>query len=157
MSALLVLNDPGRRGWYVPWLRDIQHIVAELDLGLLSVAAPVHGPGPDFLWPSPTSPLTTIEDDLARVQATDPDVVAAELAERARRLDPRSLPADLYRVLIGDPAAARDMLVAQQRLAWRTLIAPLWDRMRGLLHGVAPVLAMTYAAIRTPSPSRSPW
>jgi DNA-binding transcriptional ArsR family regulator len=133
MSTLLVLTDPGRHCWYLPWLRDIQHVVAELDLGLLSIAAPVHGLGPDFLWPSPTSPLTTIEDDLAQVRATDPSIVAAELAEQARRLDPRTVPADLYRALTGDPIEARDLLVAQQRLAWQTLVAPLWDRMRGML------------------------
>jgi DNA-binding transcriptional ArsR family regulator len=28
---------------------------------------------------------------------------------------------------------ARDTLVAQQRLAWHALVAPLWDRMRGML------------------------
>ena len=133
MSALLVLNDPGRHCWYLPWLRDIQQVVAELDLGLLSIAAPVRGHGPDFLWPSPTSPLTTIEDDLAQVQATDPSTVAAELAEQARRLDPGTVPVDLYRALTGDPVEIRDLLVAQQRLAWQTLVAPLWDRMRGML------------------------
>jgi len=133
MSALLVLNAPRRQGWYLPWLRDIQHVLTELDLGLLGVAAPVNGHGPDFLWPSPTSPLTTIEDDLAQVQATGPDVVAAELAEHARRLDRRSVPAAHYRALIGDPVKARDRLVADQRQAWQALVAPLWDRMRGLL------------------------
>lgn len=133
MSALLVLNAPARHCWYLPWLRDIQPVVADLDLGLLSVATPVRGHGPDFLWPSPTSPLTTIEDDLAQVQATDPAIVAAELAEHARRLDPRTVPADLYRALTADPAEARDRLVTYQRLAWQILVEPLWDRMRGLL------------------------
>ncbi|WP_405779118.1 DUF5937 family protein [Streptomyces sp. NBC_00859] len=133
MSALLVLNAPSRHAWYLPWLRDIQDVVAELHLGLLGVAVPVRGHGPDFLWPSPTSPLTTIEDDLAQVQATEPDVVATELAEHARRLDPRTVPVHLYRALTGDPVDARDKLVAHQREAWRILIAPLWDRIRGLL------------------------
>jgi DNA-binding transcriptional ArsR family regulator len=133
MSALLVLTHPGRHCWYLPWLRDIQHVAAELDLGLLRAASPVRGHGPDFLWPSPTGPLTTIEDDLAQVQAADLGVVAAELAEHAGRLDPRTVPADVSRVLAGDPAEARDRLVAQQRLAWQALISPLWDRMRGLL------------------------
>jgi DNA-binding transcriptional ArsR family regulator len=133
MSALLVLNAPSRHAWYLPWLRDFQDVVAKLDLGLLGVAVPVRGHGPDFLWPSPTSPLTTIEDDLAQVQATDPEVVATELAEHARRLDPRTVPAHLYRALTGDPVEARDKLVAHQREAWRILVAPLWDRIRGLL------------------------
>lgn len=133
MSTLLVLGNPSRHCWYLPWLRDIQPILAELDLRLLRVTGPVHGHAPDFLWPSPKSPLTTIEDDLAQVQATDPDVVADELAEHVRRIDPRIVPGDLYRVLTGDPAQARDMLVAQQRLAWEALVAPLWDRMRGML------------------------
>ncbi|MFL6141473.1 MAG: DUF5937 family protein [Labedaea sp.] len=133
MLTLLVLNDPGRHCWYLPWLRDVQPVVAGLDLSLLRLAAPVHGHGPDFLWPSPTGPLTTIEDDLARVRATDPGIVAAALAGHARRLDPRDVPANLYRALTGDPVEARDTLVAQQRLAWQALVEPLWDRIRGML------------------------
>jgi DNA-binding transcriptional ArsR family regulator len=133
MSALLVLNSPSRHGWYLPWLRDIQHVLAELDLGLLGVAAPVDGHGPDFLWPSPTGPFATIEEDLAQVQATAPDVVSSELVDHARRLDLGTVPADLHRALTGDPVEARDRLVAHQRQAWEALVAPLWDRMRGLL------------------------
>ncbi|MEV6644227.1 DUF5937 family protein [Amycolatopsis sp. NPDC051371] len=133
MSALLVLTEPRRHSWYLSWLRDVQPVVAGLDLGVLNAAAPSNGYGPDFLWPSPTSPLTTIEDDLAQVQRTDPVIVAAELAEHARRVDrhgPRDAP---HRFLTGDPVIARDTLVGQQRLAWQTLVEPLWDRIRGLL------------------------
>jgi DNA-binding transcriptional ArsR family regulator len=133
MSALLVLKDPGRHGWYLTWLREVEQVVAGLDLGLLGAALPSKGHGPDFLWPSPTGPLTTIEDELAQVQATAPAVVAAELAEQARRLDPRTVPERLHRALTGDPRAARDALASQQRLAWQALVAPLWNRMRGLL------------------------
>ncbi|MFF1615158.1 hypothetical protein ACFVYA_46110 [Amycolatopsis sp. NPDC058278] len=49
MSALLVLKKPGRHGWYLSWLRDVQPVVARLDLGLLDAAAPSNGYGPDFL------------------------------------------------------------------------------------------------------------
>jgi DNA-binding transcriptional ArsR family regulator len=133
MTALLVLKNPSRHGGYLTWLREVQHVVDELDLGLLSVASPSQGHGPDFLWPTPSSPLTTIEDDLAQVQATDTHVVATELAEHARRLDPRNVSADLHRALIGDPGEVRDTLVAQQRQAWHALVEPLWDRVRGLL------------------------
>jgi hypothetical protein len=133
MTALLVLKNPGRHGWYLPWLRDVQDVVARLDLGLLNLAAPSRGHGPDFLWPSPTSPLTTIDDDLAQVRATDARVVAAELTAHARRLDLRNVPVDAYRALTSDPVTTRDMLVEQQRLAWQMLVAPHWLRMRGLL------------------------
>ncbi|WP_205661236.1 ArsR/SmtB family transcription factor [Amycolatopsis vastitatis] len=129
MSALLVLKEPGRHSWYRSWLRDVRPVVAGLDLGLLNAAAPSNGYGPDFLWPSPTGPRTTVEDDLAQVRATDPGIVAAELAEHARRA-PRHAP---YRLLTGDPVIIRDTLAGQQRLAWQTLVEPLWDRIRGLL------------------------
>ncbi|WP_217709579.1 DUF5937 family protein [Amycolatopsis sp. Hca4] len=130
MSALLVLKAPGRHGWYLPWLRDVWPDLARLDLGLLYAAAPSNGYGPDFLWPSPTSPLTTIDDDLAQVRATDPATVAAELAEHTRR---HALRDDLRRILTGDPVLARDTLANQQQLAWQALVEPLWDRIRGLL------------------------
>ncbi len=148
MSALLALKEPAHHGWYLPWLRDVRPVVARLDLGLLDAAAPSNGYGPDFLWPSPTGPLTTIDDDLAQVRATDPATVAAELAEHARRLDRQALRDDLRRVLTGDPVIARNILVTQQRLAWQALVEPLWDRIRGLLdaasrpgHGSWPTAA----------------
>jgi hypothetical protein len=128
MSAVMVLMDRRRQGWYLPWLREVRPALARLDLGLLSVAAPANGHGPDFLWPSPGTARTTVEEDLDRVRATDPRIVAAELAEHARRLDPRTVPADLYRALVEDPARTRDRLVEQQRLAWQALVAPLWER-----------------------------
>ncbi|OJY48982.1 DUF5937 family protein [Pseudonocardia sp. 73-21] len=127
MSALLVLKDPARHGWYLPWLREVQPVAAGLDLALLNAVMPVRGYGPDFLWPSPATPLTTIEDDLAVVQATDPDVVAVQVAVCS------ALPADVRRAVADDPARVRDELVAQQWLAWRSLVAPFWDRMRGML------------------------
>lgn len=133
MTALLVLKDPSRRGWYSPWLSRAREALAGLNLELLSAAAPSRGYGPDFLWPSPAGPFTTIEDELARVRATDPGTVASELAEHTRRLDPRTVPADLYRALAGDPVISRDTLAAQQQLAWQALVAPLWDKIRGLL------------------------
>ncbi len=132
MSALLVLKDRRRHGWYLSWLREVRPAVARLDLDLLDVAAPAHGHGPDFLWPSPGTARTTIEEDLDEVRATDPQTVAVELAEHARRLDPQTVPADLYRALVKDPARTRDRLVEQQRLAWQTLVAPLWDRILSL-------------------------
>ncbi|WP_230582425.1 ArsR/SmtB family transcription factor [Salinispora tropica] len=133
MSALLVLKNPRRHGWYLPWLRDIQPVAAELDLKLLNLATPTKGHGPDFLWPTPTSPLTTIDDDLAQVQAADPRTVAEEITAHIRRLDRHAIPENLRRALTDDPAKTRDMLAAQQRLAWQTLIAPRWDQIRGLL------------------------
>jgi DNA-binding transcriptional ArsR family regulator len=131
MSALLVLSSPSRHCWYLPWLRDSRPVAATADLHLLRAAVPSNGHGPDFLWPTPTGPMTTIEEDLAQVQATSPEVVATELAEHARRLDP--VPEDLRRALAADPTEVRDVLVAQQRRAWQTLVEPLWDRIRGLL------------------------
>lgn len=127
MSALLVLKDPARHGWYLPWLSEAQPVADALDLGLLNAVLPVRGYGPDFLWPSPATPLTTIEDDLAQVRATDPAVVATQLAGCAR------LSTALRRAVADDPAGLRDALAAQQQLVWRSLIAPTWDRLRGML------------------------
>jgi len=133
MSALLTLVRPRRHAFYEPWLRSVRPAAAALDLDLLVMAASARGRGADFLWPSPAGPTTTIEDDLARVAASPPDRVRIDLAEQAARADARTAPAAALEVLTGDPVAARDQLVAQQRTAWDVFVAPVWDRIRGAL------------------------
>lgn len=133
MAALMVLREPRRHAFYPRWLDTVRpDPPRDPLLDLLLLAMPVRGHAPDFLLPTPQDPVGRVEDELAVVAATAPEVVAAELADHARRLDHRTVAAEPLRTLTGDPVRARDLLVAGQRAAWQTLVEPLWERIRGL-------------------------
>jgi hypothetical protein len=65
------------------------------------VLQPRRGYTPDFLSP-PTGPLAQFDDDLARIAATPPNQVSAEIALSLRDT-PGASDSELGRLLLGDP------------------------------------------------------
>ncbi len=118
---------PGHRGWIegaVPRL-------AGLDLDLLYAVNPLGRTAwPNFNAPPPITPHPRIEDELARVAATDPEVVRADV----RRVHPEGVPAEA-RPFVDDPADALAVLVDQMRAFWATTLEPQWGRMAAFLEG----------------------
>jgi hypothetical protein len=61
-------------------LDSVRPKVDALDLRPITVLQPRRGYTPDFLSPPPTGPLAQFDDDLARIAATPPNQVSAEIA-----------------------------------------------------------------------------
>ncbi|WP_433245156.1 ArsR family transcriptional regulator [Streptosporangium sp. CA-135522] len=80
---------------------------------------------PDFLSPIPRSASPTIEEELDRLRATDPDVMAAEINLQT------STP-DLDRFL-KNPVRALGELADGLQAYWDAALAPYWPAMRGAL------------------------
>jgi DNA-binding transcriptional ArsR family regulator len=117
--------------------------VADLDLTLLDVATPAGGPHwPVFCGPPPRVPRAEIDEELARVSATPPERVAAEIA----RSYPAGVPA-AGRSFIGDPAYARDRLVAQMKAFWQVALAPWWTAISTLLESEVAWRARRLASV----------
>lgn len=131
-EAVRTLFLPDRHGHHLPWLRRMRHGAAGLDLAPLRLLMPHRGRGPDFLSPPPDGLFVTIEDELARVRATDPDVAHADLT-RALAETPGAALTPAGRTMLAEPArAVRDLADLLAR-TWDTLIAPYWPRMNALL------------------------
>ncbi len=116
------VEDAGRHAVHLPWVRAVRGLDCD------PVLRAVSRPGaylPDFLTPPPSGPLATLDEELAVVAATPPDVVVADLRSTARR---RPLA-----VALDDPAGLRDRLCAAVRAWHDAAIAPHWPRMRALL------------------------
>lgn len=124
MAAVRALReDRGAR--HAPWLADLPVTnLRECFAPLLLVQPPGRASVPDFLSPPPRSAVGQVEEELARVAATAPAVVAHEL---------RACLGDREPELQADPAAARDLLVGLEREAWHALVAPHWPRLLRLL------------------------
>src|SRR6201987_3997646 len=80
-DALRSLSRPGAAAYHLPWQRQARQLVPRLAVEPLLAILAVHGYQPDFINPAPDSPFTEIGAELARVRATAPEKVAAELAE----------------------------------------------------------------------------
>jgi DNA-binding transcriptional ArsR family regulator len=101
--------------WAAPRVRD-------LDLSLYDVAAPLGGSyWPVFVSPPPLEPHPTIDAELARVAATPPEQVVAELTRRyGARLPVAARP------FADDPAGSMLRLIGQMRSLWDAVLAPRW-------------------------------
>ncbi|MDA2813824.1 DUF5937 family protein [Nocardiopsis sp. RSe5-2] len=130
-AAAHTLLEPDRHGLHLPWVRRAR-LPEGTDLAGFRLLVPRPGYVPDFLTPAPEGPLTSVEGELARVRATPPGQVGAEL--RQCLLDPRRrLPRDAVDGLLRDPAATRDALADLLEVFWHHLVRPHWSRMRALL------------------------
>lgn len=135
-EAVRMLGRPHRHGYHRPWLRRTREAAAGLDLSLLWLfMAPGGGYTPDFLGPPPEAPFPaspTFADELARMRATGPAVAHREMA-RSLACTPGAAEGPLGRSLLADPASAVARLADLTELAWRTLVAPDWPRLRRVL------------------------
>ncbi|RKN47868.1 helix-turn-helix domain-containing protein [Micromonospora endolithica] len=127
------LADPGRYVVHLPWIRRVRTPATDPALvGSLRVLDAIARPGawlPDFLTPPPARMPGDIEEELAAVAATPPEVVVADLRAVAAR-SPLPPP-------VGAGLTAPDLLVADLvkavRIWHRVAVAPYWPRMRALL------------------------
>jgi hypothetical protein len=113
-------------------LDSVRPKVDALDLRPITLLQPRRGYTPDFLSPPPTGPLAQFDDDLARIAATPPNQVSAEIALSLRDT-PGASDSELGRLLLGDPGEILNLLTKLIREAWHALIEPVWPPVRALL------------------------
>ncbi|CCK32711.1 transcriptional regulator, ArsR family [Streptomyces davaonensis JCM 4913] len=132
-EALRLLRRPARHGYHRGWLRRVGRTVAGLDLSPLWLF--MQPPGrytPDFLGPPPPEPYPAIEDELARMRATDPSLAHAEMV-RSLAGTPGLAASAEGRAALDDPAATVRRLADLTERAWHALLAPDWARHRAVL------------------------
>ncbi|MBN6054734.1 winged helix-turn-helix transcriptional regulator [Nonomuraea sp. RK-328] len=104
---------------------------AGLDRGWLADMIPPAGHLPDFLNPAPVTPSPGLSDELAAIEATDPEQIRQDLdhlaAERGGRLSPR------LRSLHRTPRTCLPRIVAEIEAYWGLAMAPYWARIRSVL------------------------
>jgi hypothetical protein len=135
-AAVRLLSRPGRYPMHAPWLRRVRPALDQLDLHLLSRLMRPQRYEPDFLFPPPRTVGEEIEVGLARIRATPPEQVAAEVARSladdggtgAAGTDPAG-PA----WVVDHPEALRDRVADAMEQSWETLVAPWWPQLRETL------------------------
>lgn len=128
VASLGVLNDPTGHTMHLPWYRDVAGLADQLDLELIRALVPPKGYAPDFPSPPPDRQLPDLDADLARVAATPPERVRAELAKLFG-----SSPPPVAAELLANPTAGLQTVVAQLRRWFDVALAEHWRRIRALL------------------------
>jgi Family of unknown function (DUF5937)/Bacterial regulatory protein, arsR family len=132
-EALRMLRRPARHGYHRAWLRRAGRALAGLDLSPLWLFVPrAAGYTPDFLGPPPEDPYPSIDDELARMRATDPELARAEMA-RSLACTPGLGDSPQGRRALDDPAGTVRRLADLTELAWHALLARDWPRHRAVL------------------------
>ncbi|HET7388126.1 MAG TPA: hypothetical protein VFJ19_15845 [Nocardioidaceae bacterium] len=132
-AATYVLRLPSQFPEHKRWVEDVTRRMSELSLGLLYAALPLPQGSttrPSFNALPPVVPHPHIEGELARLAATDPELVRSDVL----RAYPAGVP-DAARVFVDDPASGLAELVVQARAWWDVALAPWWRRISYFLEG----------------------
>lgn len=144
--SLWALADPRRYALHAPWLRFARAQLPAADLGfLLSLVGPSLAL-PDFITPRPAAFAPSIEDELATVRGTAPQLVRRDLiAVHA----PSPLPGALADAASSDDEAVeavRDAICLVLQRYWETCLKPIWPQLRLVLEADVTYRARRLAA-----------
>ncbi|MFI1095461.1 ArsR/SmtB family transcription factor [Streptomyces sp. NPDC020917] len=131
--SLRMWDHPGSYVEQTPWFRRMRPDFEALrGRELLRSLVASNRFTPDFLTPRPTTTWPDVEDELAALRATPPDLVLPDL-ERAFLPHDRVLPA-LLREGRDDPEALLDRIAEALAEYWERCLAPAWwPRARSVL------------------------
>lgn len=138
VTSLRRLTAASPSGLHAPWLERVRPRLGGLELDLLTAVVRPTGYIPDFLQPFPPRRAPSFESSLADMAATDPRLVAAELAHLAQHPIAQQGPGrgrrvEVLRDLVEEPAAGLARIVAALERYWSAAIAPHWPRIRAVL------------------------
>jgi DNA-binding MarR family transcriptional regulator len=131
VASLFLLHraepPPEHRAWIE---RTRAALAGRPDLGPLDLSVSYAHCCPDFMAPVPVDPLADFEDEIERVRATDPDVMAADIADCWPDGPPP--PWDRF---AAHPREMADRLADGLHAYWHTTLADEWPRLRAVLEG----------------------
>ncbi len=129
-AALFTLHRDEIPVEHAAWAERTRAAMAEADLGPLDPSVAYRHRCPDFMAPIPSDPLADVEDEIERVRATDPALMAADIAECWPEGPPP--PWDRF---ARSPREMADRIADALHAFWRIALADDWPRLRAVLEG----------------------
>ncbi|GGW96508.1 ArsR/SmtB family transcription factor [Streptomyces chartreusis] len=133
MGSLRALRAPALFPLHTPWRRTVLDRLDPADALLLRALVGQTLVLPDFLTPRPTTFAPALEDQLAVVRATPPELVRRDLLATHA---PHPLPDALRQITAPGDEPVTELLEELSELLlryWESAIAPHWPRMRLVL------------------------
>lgn len=140
MLSLRVLREPGLSPLHLPWRRSVVGRLDGVDTELLLSLVGPRRALPDFLTPRPEEFAPSLDDELALVRRSAPDVVRRDLLAA---YEPYPLPAVLDEATADDAGTAVfvDTVCDLLQQYWTVALEPSWRQLRLVLEA-----DMTYRA-----------
>lgn len=113
------------------WIEEMQRALYGYEFPYLDAVIPPRHYMADFVTPTPTSTQSTLEDELARVAATPPDVIRKNIL-KAIQVGGET---ETRRHFLVNPQEAMECLLQELRLYWQLALAHHWERIRSVLEG----------------------
>jgi len=137
LAAIRTVAMPSRQPLHRPWSTQAAATLRKLDVDDLAATISSDNYFPDFLSPPPSTPTTTIDEQLDGLRATRDDQVETELALSFEgRVRPRGLQ---------HARRARALLGEQMERCWRGLLEPIWPRVLDVLRADIDYRGRLYA------------
>jgi DNA-binding MarR family transcriptional regulator len=130
VASLFLLRRPDKAPDHQPWVERARRSLRGVDLGPLDPSVPFARSIPDFISPIPIDPLASLEDEIERVRATEPEVVRADIAD----CWPDGAPPQWDRVA-ARPREMADRIADALLACWQATLADDWARVRAVLEG----------------------
>ncbi|QPP05343.1 winged helix-turn-helix transcriptional regulator [Streptomyces bathyalis] len=133
LFSVWTLRDPGRYPLHLPWRRSVLSQLDTVDRRLLLSLVGETRALPDFLTPRPTTSARSIEEQLAGVRGTPPDIVCRDMVATHA---PGRLPDVLHEVSApGEKSviALVDTICDLLQRYWDMAFMPMWPQMRLVL------------------------
>jgi DNA-binding transcriptional ArsR family regulator len=130
VASVFILNHEDPPPEYAPWIARARSALRSVELGPLILDGRLGHSCPDFVAPIPVDPLASLDDEIARVRSTTPEVVRADLANAWPDGPPP--PWDAFAV---HPREMVDRLCDALHAYWEAALAPDWPQLRAVLEG----------------------
>lgn len=125
--SAVAYRKPERHWLHRRWRDEAAVRLDSADVGLLTALTSGRNYLPDFLTPAPDKPRLRLSDELAKVEATDPDLAVAQ----ARTVHPDATRPLVVEKFLADPRAGLRELAEQMLRFFDLALAPHWSRMLG--------------------------
>ncbi|MBZ0275313.1 MAG: ArsR family transcriptional regulator [Anaerolineae bacterium] len=135
-TSYRTLYMPHAPAHYLRWIEDVRRALHGVDLPYMT--ALLSGPRyiPDFLTPTPLTTRHTIEDEIATLAATTPDMLRKNVQVLLDEdTQAHGQTAELRQYFMAYPVESLLCLVDELRLYWRRVLEPHWSRMKTVLDG----------------------
>jgi hypothetical protein len=131
VASLFLLHRDEPPAEHRAWVERTRRTLAgRTDLGPLDLGVSYAHCCPDFMAPVPVDPLADVEEEIERVRATEPDAMAADIAECWPDGPPP--PWDRF---AAHPREMADRLAEGLHAYWQAALADEWPRLRAVLEG----------------------
>jgi DNA-binding HxlR family transcriptional regulator len=128
-SSFCVIQRQQKQAPYRAWMEEIRHSLAGFEFPYIEAVVPPRHYTADFVTPTPMSTQSTLEDELARVYDTPPEIIQKNILLTIKAGGEN----EIRRHFLVNPRDALDCLMQELRLYWQLTLAQHWGKMRAVL------------------------